>query len=199
MSALRAAERYVGQGFAVVPVPHGKKGPNLEGWEGLRLTPDELPEYFNGKPQNIGLVLGRPSGGLVDVDLDVPEAAMIAGRFLPPTLMSGRESNPHSHWWYVAPSAETARYKDVDGRVLVELRSTGCQTIVEPSVHPSGERVEWHRSGLDLAEVEAEELVRRVKELATAALLARHVPPAGGRHDFALPVAGFLLRSGRLG
>src|SRR5215210_1506243 len=122
MSVLRAAERYVSRGFVVVPVPHGKKGPNLEGWEGLRLTPDDLPEYFNGKPQNIDLVLGRPSGGLVDVDLDAEEA----GRFLPPTLTSGRESNPHSHWWYVVPSAETARYKDVDGRVLVELRSTGC-------------------------------------------------------------------------
>ena len=194
----RAAERYIGRGFAVVPIPHGKKRPTLEGWEGLRLTTDELPEHFNGKPQNIGLVLGEPSGGLVDVDHDVPEAAKIAGRFLPPTVTSGREGSPHSHWWYVSPGAETVRYKDVDGRVLVELRSTGCQTIVEPSEHPCGERVVWHRGGLELAEVEAEELSRRVRELATAALIARHVPPAGGRHDFAMPVAGFLLRSGRL-
>jgi len=98
----------------------------------------------------------------------------------------------------VAPEVETVRYKDVDGRVLVELRSTGCQTVVEPSVHPSGERVVWHRAGLDLAEVEAGDLSRRVRELATAALIGRHLPPSGGKHDFALPVAGFLLRSGRL-
>ena len=145
MSALRAAERYVGRGFAVVPIPHGKKGPNLEGWEGLRLSADELPQHFNSKPQNIGLLLGEPSGGLVDVDHDVPETTKIAGRFLSTTLTSGRESSPHSHWWYVAPGAKTVRYKDVDGQVLVELRSTGCQTIVEPSLHPSGERVVWHR------------------------------------------------------
>jgi hypothetical protein len=182
----------------VVPIPHGKKGPTLEGWEGLRLTTEELPNHFNGRPQNIGLVLGRPSGGLVDVDLDAKEAAKIAGRFLSPTVTSGRESSPHSHWWYVAPGAENVRYKDVDGQVLVELRSTGCQTIVEPSVHPSGEHVVWHRGGLQLAEVEAPELARRVRELVTAALIARHVPPAGGRHDFAMPVAGFLLRFGRL-
>jgi hypothetical protein len=198
LSALRAAERYVARGFAVVPVPHGKKGPTLEGWEGLRLGADELHEHFNGKPQNIGLVLGEASGDLVDVDLDAEETVRIAGRFLPPTVTSGRQSSPHSHWWYVAPGAESVRYKDVDGQVLVELRSTGCQTIVEPSVHPSGERVVWHRGGLDLAEVEAGDLSRRVRELATAALIARHVPPAGGRHDFAMPVAGFLLRSGRL-
>jgi Bifunctional DNA primase/polymerase, N-terminal len=198
LSALRAAERYVRRGFAVVPVPHGKKGPNLEGWEGLRLPPDQLPDHFNGKPQNMGLILGAASGGLVDVDLDAEEATRIAGRFLPPTVTSGRDSSPHSHWWYVSPGTETVRYKDVDGRVLVELRSTGCQTIVEPSVHPSGERVVWHRGGLELAEIEAEELSRRVRELATAVLIARNVPPTGGRHDFAMPLAGFLLRSGRL-
>jgi putative DNA primase/helicase len=183
LSALRAAERYVGRGFAVVPVPHGKKGPNIEGWEGLRLSAEELPEHFNGKPQNIGLILGHPSGGLVDVDHDAEEAARIADRFLPPTVTSGREGSPHSHWWYISLGAETVRYKDVDGRVLVELRSTGCQTIVEPSVHPSGERVVWHRAGPELAEVQASELSWRVRELATATLIARHVPPAGGRHD----------------
>jgi hypothetical protein len=198
VSTLRAAEKYVRRGFAVVPVPHGKKGPNLEGWEGLHLSADELPNHFNGKYQNVGLVLGKPSGDLVDVDLDTSEAAKVAGRFLTPTVTSGRESSPHSHWWYISPGAETVRYKDVNGEVLVELRSTGCQTIVEPSVHPSGERVVWHRSGLDLAEAEAGELSRRIRELATAALIARHVPPSGGRHDFAMPVAGFLLRSGRL-
>jgi len=68
VSALRAAERYVQAGFAVVPIPHRSKGPVLNGWEGLRLTTEELPEHFNGRPQNIGLILGSPSGGLVDVD-----------------------------------------------------------------------------------------------------------------------------------
>jgi hypothetical protein len=198
MSALRAAEGYVRRGFAVVPVPHGKKGPIFKGWERLRLTIEELPQHFDGKSQNVGLILGKASGDLADVDLDAEEAAKVAGRFLPPTLTSGRTSSPHSHWWYVSPGAETVRYKGVDGEVLVELRSTGCQTIVEPSRHPSGERVVWHDTGPEPAEVETEELGRCVRELATAVLIARHVPPVGGRHDFALPVAGFLLRPDRL-
>src|SRR5215211_2805689 len=152
VSALHAAERYVRAGFAVVPIPHRSKRPVLEGWEALRLTTDELPEHFNGRPQNVGLLLGEPSGGLVDVDLDAPEAAKIAGRFLELTLTSGRESSPHSHWWYVSPGAQTIRYKDVNHEVLVEQRSTGCQTIVAPSVHPSGERIVWHETGLEVAE-----------------------------------------------
>ena len=198
MSALRAAERYVRRGFAVVPIPHGKKVPTLGGWEALRLTRDELPDHFNGKPRNVGLLLGSPSGGLVDVDLDAKEAAKVAGRFLPPTLTSGRESSPHSYWWYVSPDAVTIRFKDVNGEVLVEVRSTGAQTIVAPSVHPSGERVVWHDTGPEFTEVKARELLGRARELATATLIARHVPPAGGRHDFALALVGFLLRPGRL-
>jgi hypothetical protein len=198
MSVLRVAERYVLADFAVVPIPHRSKAPVLEGWEALRLSADELPEHFNGKPQNIGLILGEPSGGLVDVDLDVPEAAKVAGRFLLPTLTSGRASNPHSHWWYVAPGARTVKFKDVDGAVLVEVRSTGAQTLVAPSVHPSGERIEWHDAGLKPAPVAAKGLVSQVRELATATLIARHLPPFGGRHDYALALSGFLLRSGRL-
>jgi len=198
VSALRATQRYVGAGFAVVPIPHRSKRPVLEGWEALKLSADELPEHFNGRPQNVGLLLGKPSGGLIDVDQDATEAVKIAGRFLPPTLTSGRESSPHSHWWYVSPGAETVRYKDVNHEVLVKLRSTGCQTLVAPSVHPDGERVVWHDTGLKPVRIAVRELLAGVRELATATLIARHIPPLGGRHDFALALAGFLLRPGRL-
>jgi Protein of unknown function (DUF3987)/Bifunctional DNA primase/polymerase, N-terminal len=197
VSALRAAKGYVRRGIAVVPVPHRKKGPISDGWQDLRLTVEDLPQHFDGRPQNVGLILGEPSGGLVDVDLDAEEAAKVAGRFLPPTLTSGRESSPHSHWWYFSPGIETMKFKDVDGRMLVELRSTGCQTIVDPSVHPSGELVVWHDTDPEPAEDEAGELVRCVRELATATLIARHLPPIGGRHDFALALAGVLLRPNR--
>ena len=49
-----------------------------------------------------------------------------------------------------------------------------------------------------MAEILAGELVERCRELATAAPIARHRPPEGGRHDFALALAGFLLRPERL-
>jgi len=49
-----------------------------------------------------------------------------------------------------------------------------------------------------MEEASADELAAWCRELATATLIARHVPPAGGRHDFALALAGFLLRKGRL-
>lgn len=202
----RAAVSYLERGIAVIPVPAGEKSPNRPGWQDERLTPGDVPRcWTNG--QNVGLLTGEPSAGRVDADLDADEAVAMAGRFLPPTLTSGRESRPHSHWWYLCPDAESKDWKDTDGSKLVELRATGRQTLVWPSTHPSGDGYLWHAEGMrQPSEIGALELESRLRELATAALLARHLPPlrdsktngGGGRHDYALALAGFLLRSGRL-
>ena len=201
----RAAAALIRRGVAVIPVPAGEKNPGRPGWEALRITEEEIPNYWtNG--QNVGALCGEPSGHRVDVDLDPDEAVKIAVRFLFPTLTSGRESRPHSHWWYVSPAAESCDWKDTDGSKLVELRCTGRQTLVPPSTHPDGDQYVWHaETGLKMAEVGAAELTRRLRELATAVLIACHLPPiragteGGGRHDYALALAGFLLRPGRFG
>ena len=79
----------------MIPVPSGEKNPARPGWEALRITEEEIPDYWtNG--QNVGLLCGKPSGWRVDVDLDADQAVKIAGRFLPPTFTSGRLSRPHS-------------------------------------------------------------------------------------------------------
>jgi hypothetical protein len=87
----------------------------------------------------------------------------------------------------------------VDGKKLVELRSTGRQTLVAPSTHPVGDEYVWHsETSLKMAEVSGGVLKNRCRELATAALVARHVPPEGSRHDYAMALAGFVLRDGRM-
>src|SRR5215207_8517248 len=198
--------RYIERDFAPIPVPPGAKSPNRPGWQDERMVLEDVPRFFDNG-QNVGVLNGRPSGWKVCADLDVAEATELAGRFMPPTLTSGRERRPHSHWWLISPEAKTDKFKDVDGTMLLELRSTGCQTIVAPSIHPGGDRYVWHgESGLGMAHVEAAELRRRLRELATAVLIARHLPKlrnestgeGGGRHDYALALSGFLLRSGRL-
>lgn len=188
----QAVKKYIQAGLAPVPVPAGTKAPILPEWQDLRISEDRIGEFWtNG--QGVGLLLGEPSGWLIDVDLDVPEAITIAGRFLPPTQTSGRESRKHSHRWYRAPDTKTHKFKGTDGETLVELRSTGCQTIVAPSTHRSDEKIVWH-GARGIAEIEADELTSCVRELAVATLIARRVPPEGGRHDFALALCGFLLK-----
>ncbi len=196
--ALDAARSYLARGWAPVPVPHREKGPQLPGWQRLRLTETDLPRYFNGHAQNIGILLGAASGGLVDVDLDCPEALALADHFLPPTAAAfGRASKPRAHRLYRCdPPPRTTRFRDpADGATLVEARADGCQTVCPPSVHPSGEAVRWDAEG-EPAEVDGAALLQAVRRLAAAVLLSRYWPARGARHDAAMAVAGALLRAG---
>ena len=88
-AVITAAGQYVERGWSVVPVPHRSKNPGFHSWQQLRLAEADLPEHFNGRPQNIGVLLGEPSGWLIDVDLDHPRAVELAEQFLPPTPAVG--------------------------------------------------------------------------------------------------------------
>jgi hypothetical protein len=195
-STLDAARAYVQRGWSVIPVPRGEKAPHIAGWPSLRLGECDLSAHFsNGK--NVGVILGSASGGLCDVDLDSPEALAAADFFLPPTgFVFGRAQKPRSHRFYrcdVPPTPE--KLSAPDGGTLIELRAAGQQTILPPSIHPSGELYRLEEDG-DTAHVDGEDLARRVRLVAAAALLARHWPARGARHDCALALAGMLLRAG---
>jgi hypothetical protein len=197
MSTPEAASGYIARGWAPIPIPSGRKRPTLSGWPALRVSQATLSQYFNGHSQNVGILLGAPSGGLVDVDLDAPEALQLSDEFLPPTAsVFGRPSKPLSHRLYVAgPPVNTIRFEDTGGASLVEMRSTGAQTVFPPSTHPSGETVAWERDG-EPARLDGRILHARAARLASAAMFARHWPAKGSRHEAAKALAGALLRAG---
>jgi hypothetical protein len=43
---LRAAAALIRRGVAVIPVPAGEKTPCRRGWEALRITEEEAPNYW---------------------------------------------------------------------------------------------------------------------------------------------------------
>jgi hypothetical protein len=151
MTRLDYARHYCARGWSVVPVPVRQKGPRLNGWQNLRLKDEtDIARYFHGAG-NIGTILGTASGGLVDVDLDCPEALQFASRLLPETnAVFGRSSKQHSHRLYrVTGAAPSLQFKDpITDDMLLELRGDGGkQTVFPPSTHPSGELIEWEFDG----------------------------------------------------
>jgi hypothetical protein len=183
------AQRYLDLGFAVVPMPRGTKAPKIPQWQHTDFTAHDFR-----REQNIGLVLGARSQQLVDVDHDCPEAITLGALLLPETAMvHGRTSKPDSHRYYIADIPDTVRYKDTDGSTLIELRGNG-QTVVPPSIHPSGEAITWTSFGTP-ASVEATTLRQAVRRIAALALLARHWP-RGSRHECAMALAGYLSTYG---
>ncbi len=197
--ALGGAQLALALGIAPIPVPIGSKRPVTLGWPDLRITREELSQRFAAQ-SNVGVLNGEPSGDLIDVDLDTPEALALADTFLPSTvLVFGRASKRRAHRLYRAADSlpQTRRFAGPDGSVLVELRGTGTQTLWPPSTHPSGEVVEFDESPGEPARVDGTSLAGGVARLAACALLARHWPTEpGSRHDVANAVAGFLLRGG---
>jgi len=191
-TVLDAVRDYLRRGWQPVPIPRGSKRPVDREWQRGRYGEDAFPSGGN-----VGLALGAPSGGLVDVDLDCPEAQRMAEAFLPSTgMVHGRASARRSHYWYVAAGIEaTTRLKAPDGATLVELRATGGQTVVPPSVHPCAEELAW-AGELEPARVDPGALRGAVERLAAAAVLARAWPGPGGRHDAFLALAGVLLQGG---
>jgi hypothetical protein len=185
------AWRYINRGWSVLPLLPEDKGCSIDEWQHLRIKSEEVSEFFD-KDSNIGLLLGKASGGLTDVDLDSPEALTIGPRFLPNTLMSGR-GNQITHFWYVSPDSRSKKYKDVTGETMIEIRSDGCQTAVEPSIHPSGDKYKWINPGTELLAIDESELRITVARVAVSSLIARHLPH-DGRHDLALAYAGLMLR-----
>lgn len=168
MSPLDVAKQYCARGWSVIPIPHREKNPGYSKWEQTRLTEAELPARFDGRPQNIGVLLGEPSGWLVDVDLDHARCVALADLFLPSTpAVFGRPGKPRSHRIYrVTGPVATKLHKSKSAGMLVELRSTGIQTVFPPSTHESGEPITWEAEGAEPAEIDPAELLQAVEALA---------------------------------
>src|SRR5262249_17762194 len=155
-----------------------------------------------GSSFNIGLSLGEPSGGLVDVDLDCPEARAAAAVLLPPTgWVWGRSSAPDSHFGYVVadpPRKASDGFTDPirrgkDARLL-ERGGTGGQRVFPPSILPgdeaagkSEEPCVW-KTNTQPATVSLPELRTAVRRVAAASLLGRYWP-MHSRHDASLALA----------
>ena len=205
-NTLSIAKENYKRGWQSIPIKIKEKNPNRKGWQKFKTTEDELAIYFNGKPQNIGVLLGKPSKNLVDVDLDIIEARRVAPFFLPPTLTFGRTGNPVSHYLYVC-EIPTKQFKDPlkvssketairDEATLVEIRSTGLQTVFPGSIHPSGEPIEWTNSEFgEPTKINAVDLGKAVAMVASAALMATYWRD-GIRNDLVLALSGGLIHHG---
>ena len=185
------------QGFFVVPVPFMKKKTCMKDWTKCRLSLVDLPKHF-GNASNIGLLLGIAPHFVVDVDLDCNEA-VVAARLIPgpeTQRISGRAGKRSSHYFFSLPhETKTRKFAAPQGEMVLEIRGVGHQTIIPPSVHPSGENSEWERDGSFEKSTEAE-VVNWGARVASAALLARHWPEKGRRHEGVLALSGILGRSG---
>lgn len=181
----KLAQQYLARGWQPIRIALREKNPNSQSWEATRMTPATIETEF-AQPSNVGVILGEPSGWLVDVDLDCQEAVDVAAAILPATLTFGRASRRKSHWLYRCADSEYMKFLEpvvaADGKksnaTIVELRTgPGKQTVFPGSLHrDTGEAIDFDAPGeanSPITEITFDDLADAVKCVAAAARYMR--------------------------
>jgi Family of unknown function (DUF5906) len=186
------------------------KNPKImgEGWQKRTLS-DPVPKFETG--DNIGVLLGPPSGDLVRLDPDYPSIPDVTRALFPePSLKFGRKSSPGSG------RLLTCRIKTMDfnlpeavegdprlplhnkkpSLIVFQILSTGKQTVVPPSWHwEKKENVVWEDDASPLLKLESKELIRRVGIEAFCMAVRQFWPAVGKRNEAAMALARVLLEA----
>jgi DNA polymerase-1 len=194
MSDVREFVReYIARGWSPIPCQPRSKARKAGAVNGTRVTLDQVDALF-APDDNVGILF---DDGLVDLDLDAPEAVVAAELLAPATATFGRRSKRRGHYLYqVDGDVERAKFA-IPGRrgYAVELKSVGDASIAPGSIHEeTGEPIEW-ADDVEPTRLSADQVHRLASRVAAAALLASEWD-SGGRHDRALSLAGTLLRAG---
>jgi hypothetical protein len=166
MNAIETALQLLDMGMRPVKVLPASKKAYEDGWQSIIHDAESVRREFRPS-DNVGALMGEPSGWIVDVDLDTPDAVKLASEYLPPTRMFGRAGKPRSHYLYRCVGAQSRQFRDADRRMIVELRSTTLQTVMPGSTHESGEPIEWVDADAPIVDIEAHELTHAIGMLAT--------------------------------
>jgi hypothetical protein len=176
------------------------------GWTKRTLT-DDIPNFDEG--DNIGFLLGKPSGNVVRGDPDFQAIKEVTDILFPEqTAVFGRKSSPRSGRLYTCDIKTTnfklpstmkgdPRLPIHEGKPSVtvfQILSTGAQTMAPPSVHENGEEIAWVNTEKPLA-LERDELIRRVGIEAFCMAVRQFWPPYGFRNEAAMALARVLLET----
>src|SRR4051794_18519950 len=100
-AVLIAARSYLQQGWNPLPLRPAAKNPTQADWQTTKTTYANVDSLFRNSRSNIGIRLGSASNGLCDLDVDAPEARLMAEDVLPKTkAVFGRKSARRSHYLY---------------------------------------------------------------------------------------------------
>lgn len=202
---LDAAQGYLARGMTPIRLGPKAKKP-LGKHDDNTITADNAALLIDHGGYNLGLRLGPDHGGLVDFDLDWPEARALADLNLFALSRFGRFSAAGSHRLVLCPELKGIKKYDVPelkgmkglpeehAVCVLEVRANG-HTMAPPSIHPEGEAVAWENDWTP-PRWEAGLVLSSAGLLAFLSVVARFYPAHGSRDDFCMALAGALLAAG---
>ena len=176
-----------------VPLQRRSKKPKGKNWPHIRLVEEDIRNGAFKRGDNIGALWGEASAHATDVDLDMDEAIWVAEQLLPATYIYGRTDKAYSHYIYRVAGAKTKKWQVAELGTIVEIRSTGSQSVLPPSRHPDGGFYSTDSdSDTEFVSLTKLDLERFCDEIAVAAVFLHYYPDAGSRHDFVHACTGAL-------
>lgn len=191
----KAIKNLMKRNLSIIPIPPKQKSPVMKNWSKYKVTEESFNRDFpDNKDMNVGVLNGKPSGNIVDVDIDHPTALDFVDMYLPKTeMVFGRKSNPGSHRIYRCKDLpKSQKFKSSEG-CIIEIRSTGLQTVFPPSIHPSGEIISFEIDG-EPTEVDKNILEQGCRIITVGTILVENYPEEGVRNDFAMVLSSIALR-----
>ena len=131
------------------------------------------------------------------MDLDCRETKSLADIILPlPIAAFDRGTSDSGHYIYKAATTGPRKsFTASDKSTLVELRGDGSQTMIPPSIHPNGVRLDFTFFNEAALPVAYDELLAAVHLLAACSELAQNWQE-GLRHELALSFTGLARKHG---
>jgi bifunctional DNA primase/polymerase-like protein len=148
----RTAPALIASGYSAIPIVPGEKCPGvarpMRNWNKFcaELPSDAQVAAWSrcSKDLGVGVALGAASGGLVavDVDSDDPAVAVAVDRVsgVSPVRKRGRRGFTAFFRASAAVKSRPFKFANGDG---VDLLAHGRQTVLPPTIHPSGEPYVW--------------------------------------------------------
>lgn len=155
------APLYRDRGYAVVPVKRGAKSPLIKNWASATATSAETFETQRERfaDANIGLLAGVKLPNqrtIVFIDIDderlVPFVCAVA-----PSICGKIGSKGLTNFYQAEPGLKSVKLRAPTATApAVEIFTATGQTVVPPSIHPTGKQYRWH--GRSLLEIKYDEL-----------------------------------------
>ena len=134
--------KILGEDTVLLKVGTGEQVPTTKDWIHTPKARMQDPEYLRGlESGNIGVLLGKPSGNLVTINIDDDHAF---GKFLKINIFYSQNTfitkgKRGGNIWFrlIGKLPASGTIKDSEGKLIGELRGDGRQTIIS-GIHPSG-------------------------------------------------------------
>jgi AAA domain/Bifunctional DNA primase/polymerase, N-terminal len=201
---------YLQRGWSVMRLPPSSKDPYQgKSFAAYVVTRDNIHKLK--EDENLA-VLFNTAGSLKDFDCDFQTAADLAREVGLQGAAFGRQAVGIGHYLFNAPGCEAKKFelpigaypRDLplhDGepsRMVLEIRGNdNTYTMMPPSVHPCGEKLEWVNGRREPAAMTAAELRTLAGRHAVAAAVLYFYPEdASARYDTRMALTGALSRAG---